>query len=96
MMDGLLMFEYVTLEIWRKLFLASRNPHAQSGRNLWHVESNSGIFICINPFFYCPIFSKKKILKLKLNFFQGFNHQKSENRPVSEFFFSYVAKTMEG
>jgi len=40
MMDGLLMFEYVTLEIWRKLFLASRNPHAQSGRNLWHVQSN--------------------------------------------------------
>jgi len=28
------------LEIWRKLFLAARNLHAQGGRNLWHVESN--------------------------------------------------------
>jgi hypothetical protein len=41
-------------------------------------------------------FSKNKVLKLKLNFFQGFKHQKGENHPISEFGFSYVAKTMEG
>ncbi len=66
------MFKWVTLEIWRKLFLAPRNLHAQVGRNLWHVESNQGIFFCINPFFYCPIFFKKKFKKLKLKFFSGF------------------------
>ncbi len=68
----LLMFKWVTLEIWRKLFLAPRNLHAQVGRNLWHLESNWGIFICIKPFFYCPSFFKKKFKKLKLKFFSGF------------------------
>jgi len=57
----LLMFKWATLEIWRKLFLAPRNLDAQVGRNLWHVENNQGIFICINPFFFTgQIFSKRK------------------------------------
>ncbi len=79
------------VEVWighpwkvsRKLFLAPRNPRAQWGRNLWHVESNWGIFICINPFFYCPIFSKKHFLKLKFNYFSGF--QSPEVRKLPNF-----------
>jgi hypothetical protein len=75
---GLLMFKWVTLEIWRKLFLEARNLHAQVCRNLWDVESNLGIFICINPFFYCPIFIKKKFTKLKLNIFFRVSIARSE------------------
>jgi hypothetical protein len=56
---SLSMFKWVTLEIWRKLFLAPRNLHAQLGRNLWHVESNRAIFICINPFFHQSDFFEK-------------------------------------
>jgi hypothetical protein len=80
-MDGLLMFEYVTLEIWRKLFLASRNPHAQSGRNLWHVESNWGIFICINPFFLLPNFFQKEHYKIEIEFFSGFQSPEVRKSP---------------
>jgi hypothetical protein len=78
---GLLMFKWVTLEIWRKLFLAPRNLHAQVGRNLWHVESNLGIFICINPFFYRSIFLEKKFFKLKLNIFSGFQSPEVRKSP---------------
>jgi hypothetical protein len=77
----LLMFKWVTREIWRKLFLAPRNLHAQVGRNLWHVQSNGRIFIGINPFFYREFFFKKKILKLKLNIFSGFQSPEVKKSP---------------
>ncbi len=41
-------------------------------RNLWHVQSNWGIFICINPFFVPVNFFQKENFKLKLNIFSGF------------------------
>jgi hypothetical protein len=55
---GFLMLNWVTLEIWRKLFLAPRNLHAQVGRNLWHVESNYALYLHQPFFFWSYFFSK--------------------------------------
>jgi hypothetical protein len=52
---SLLIFKWVILEIWRKLFLAPRNLHFQVGRNLLHVETNRDIFMCTTPFFTSQI-----------------------------------------
>jgi len=65
---GLLMFKWVTLEIWRKLFLASRNLHAQVGRN---VESNYAYLFASTHFFWSN-FYKMKFLNFKLKVFSGF------------------------
>ncbi len=87
----LLMFEWVTFEIWRKLFLAPRNLHAQVGRNLWHVESNGGIFICINPLLYRSIFFNLK-KKLKLNFFSGIGSPEVRKLPDFWVWFSICSQ----
>ncbi len=65
---GLLMFKWVTLEIWRKLFLASRNLHAQVGRNLWHVESNYA-YLFASTLFFLVQFLRKEILRVEIQSF---------------------------
>ncbi len=67
----LLMFKWVTLEIWRKLFLAPRNFYAQVGRNLWPVQNNYASLFALTLFFWSD-FLEKKFLKLKLKVFSGF------------------------
>jgi len=74
----LFMFKWVTLEIWKKLFLAPRNLHAQVGRNLWHVESNPGIFICINPFYLLVKFFQKENFKIEIEYFFRVSIARSE------------------
>jgi hypothetical protein len=73
---GLLMFKWA-IEIWRNLLLAARNLHAQLGRNLWHVESNPGIFICINPFSYQSFFFNLK-KKFDIEYFSRVSIARSE------------------
>jgi len=66
---GLLMIKWITLEIWRKLFLAPRNVHAQVGINLWHVRVTEASLFASTPFFYCPITFPKENLKIEIEYF---------------------------
>jgi hypothetical protein len=64
---GLLMFKWVNLDIWRKLFLAPRNLQIVS-RNLWHVESNYASLFASTLFFLVQFF-QKEILKIEIESF---------------------------
>jgi len=59
MMDGLLMFESVTLEISRKLFLASRNPLPNQAETcgMWRVTKAS--LFASTLFFTAQFFPKR-------------------------------------
>jgi len=64
---GLLMFKWVTLEIWRKLFLASRNLHAQVAETcgMWRVTMH----IYLHQPFFMVQFLRKEILRFEIESF---------------------------